>query len=372
MDIVHLILGKANPEKMNGVNKVVFNIASKQALKKMNVEVWGISENTEINYPERIFTTKIFKRSRNPFSVPENLKKEILQTGKDTLFHIHGGWIPVFSSLSRFLKKNDRRYVITPHGAYNEIAMKKSRFIKKLYFRWFEKKLIVDAEKIHCIGQSEIEGLQTLYRTDKTVLINYGFEKIQSDLKTISSKKDIIFGFVGRLDIYTKGLDLLMESFAAFSRQYPDSKLWIIGDGSEKEKLHQMIIQYSLQQKVQLLGSKFGEEKNDLIRKMDVFLHPSRNEGLPVSVIEAAAFGKPCIVTRNTNVGHLIEKYNAGICIPYPDAKLLTDALIDIRNISKKNNSKYQLMSNNALKMVEEAFDWDFVLNEMNIKLYTV
>lgn len=371
MDIVHLILGKANPEKMNGVNKVVFNFASKQALNKMNVEVWGISENTEINYPERIFTTKIFKRRRNPFSIPENLKKEILQSGKDTIFHIHGGWIPVFSSLSRFLKKNNRRYVITPHGSYNEIAMKKSRFIKKLYFGWFEKEVITHAEKIHCIGESEIEGLQTLYRTDKTVLIHYGFEKIQSGLNAISSKKDIIFGFVGRLDMYTKGLDLLMESFAAFSKQYPESKLWIIGDGTEKEKFHQMIIQYNLQQKVQLLGSKFGEEKNDLIRKMDVFLHPSRNEGLPVSVVEAAAFGKPCIVTKNTNVGHLIKQYHAGICIAYPDTKLLTDALITLHDIWQKNNSEYQRMSDNALKMVDEAFDWNTVLREMNKKLYT-
>ncbi len=372
MDIVHLILGKANPEKMNGVNKVVFNIASKQASKKINVEVWGISENTEVNYPERIFTTKIFKKRKNPFSIPENLKKEILQTGKDTIFHIHGGWIPVFSTLSHFLKKNNRRYVITPHGSYNEIAMMKSRFVKKLYFRWFEKKIIVDAEKIHCIGESEIEGLQTLYRTDKTVLINYGFEKIQSDLNTISSKKDIIFGFVGRLDVYTKGLDILMESFAAFSKLYPEPKLWIIGDGTEKEKLHQMIKQNNLEHSVELMGSKFGEEKNDLIMKMDVFLHPSRNEGLPVSVIEAAALGKPCIVTKNTNVGNIIEQYNAGICIPYPDAKLLTEALMEIHNIIKKTNSEYQLMGHNALKMVEKAFDWDVILDEMNLKLYTV
>ena len=371
MDIVHLILGKANPEKMNGVNKVVFNIASKQASQKMKVEVWGISENTEINYPARIFITKIFKRRKNPFSIPEGLKKEILKSRQETIFHFHGGWIPVFSSLSRFLKKNNRRYVITPHGSYNEIAMKKSKFVKKLYFRWFEKKVIINAQKIHCIGESEIDGLQTLQRTDKTVLINYGFEKINSDRNTATANGPVVFGFVGRLDVYTKGLDLLIESFTAFSKEYPESRLWLIGDGAEKEKLHQQIKQNNLENKVELMGSKFGEEKNDLIRKMDVFLHPSRNEGLPVSVIEAAAFGKPCIVTRNTNVGHLIEKYNAGICIAFPESKLLTDALIKICNIREKNKQEYQMMGNNALKMVEQAFNWNTILDEMNRKLYT-
>lgn len=371
MGIVHLILGKANPEKMNGVNKVVYNIASKQAEKSVKTEVWGISENTEINYPERLFTTKIFKKQLNPFSIPEGLKKEILHSEQDTVFHLHGGWIPVFSSLSRFLKKNKRRYVITPHGAYNAVAMKKSKLIKKLYFRWFEKKVIINAEKIHCIGESEREGLYKIHRTDKTVLINYGYETIKSDPDNHPMKGPVIFGFVGRLDVYTKGLDLLVESFAAFSKQYPESRLWIIGDGAEKDKLQDQIRQNKIENKVELLGSKFGKEKDDLIRKMDVFMHPSRNEGLPVSVVEAAAFGKPCVVTRNTNVGHLIEKYDAGISIAYPETSLLTDALIRIYNI-RQNHSQYKLMSSNALKMVEEAFDWDIVLNEMNRKLYTV
>jgi len=371
MGIVHLILGKANPEKMNGVNKVVYNIASKQAAKALKTEVWGISESTEINYPDRIFTTKIFKKRKNPFSIPEGLKKEIHQSDQDTIFHLHGGWIPVFSSLSRFLKKHKRRYVITPHGAYNAVAMNKSRLLKKMYFKWFEKKVIINAEKIHCIGESEVEGLQTLQRTDKAVLINYGFEKIKPDPNKISTEGPAVFGFVGRLDIYTKGLDLLIESFAAFSGQYPESVLWIIGDGAGRNQLHHQVRKYLVEHKVELMGSKFGEEKNDLIRKMDVFLHPSRNEGLPVSVIEAAAFGKPCIVTRNTNVGHLIEKYNAGISIAFPDSELLTQAFIRMYNIFR-NREDYKLMSSYAVKMVDEAFDWDNIIYEMNKNLYGI
>ena len=84
---------------MNGVNKVVYNIATKQAENKGNVEVWGVSENTEINYPERTFITKIFKKKKEIlFSIPEDLKKEILAADQATVFHFHGGWIPIFAS----------------------------------------------------------------------------------------------------------------------------------------------------------------------------------------------------------------------------------------------------------------------------------
>jgi glycosyltransferase involved in cell wall biosynthesis len=277
---------------------------------------------------KRLFTTKVFRRNKNPFSIPKGLKKEILKSDPSNIFHLHGGWIPVFSSLSKFLNKNQRKYVITPHGAYNTVAMEKSKLRKKVYFNLFEKRVIKNASKIHCIGESEIDGLQTVFPNQKSVLIPYGFEQLKEEFQINSDQKQIIFGFVGRLDIYTKGLDLLVESFTSFSASHPDSKFWIIGDSKEKEELQKLIESYRMSGKIELLGSKFGEEKNDLIKKMDVFVHPSRNEGLPVSVIEAAHFAKPCIVTKNTNIGYLIEKYNAGINIPFPDSKLLEQALL--------------------------------------------
>ncbi|MBY0574697.1 MAG: glycosyltransferase, partial [Undibacterium sp.] len=50
-----------------------------------------------------------------------------------------------------------------------------------------------------------------------------------------------------------------------------------------------------------------------------VFAHPSRNEGLPTSVLEVAAMGIPCVVTDATNVGDAIREYNAGAVIAEPD-----------------------------------------------------
>ena len=370
MGVIHLILGKANPEKMNGVNKVVYNIATKQAENHFPVEVWGISENTEVNYPQRLFTTKIFKQNKNPFSIPEDLKNEILNSDASNVFHFHGGWIPVFSSLGKFLHKNQRKYVMTPHGAYNTIAMEKSKLRKKFYFYFFEKNFIKNASKIHCIGESEVDGLQTIFPNRKSVLIPYGFEKLKDDFKINSDKKEITFGFVGRLDIQTKGLDVLVEIFAAFNKIYSNSKFWIIGDSNEKNELQRLINFHKISDKIELLGSKFGGEKNDLMKKMDVFVHPSRNEGLPVSVIEAANFAKPCIVTKNTNIGYLIEKYHAGINIPFPDSKLLEQAFLKFYDIWN-NQNEYEKICRNAVKMVEEAFDWNTILQQMNTGLYT-
>lgn len=71
----------------------------------------------------------------------------------------------------------------------------------------------------------------------------------------------------------------------------------------------------SLEENVFLFGSKFGADKEDLLKKMDIFVHPSRNEGLPLFVIEAASFGKLRIATDATNRGTQIKNCEAGITI---------------------------------------------------------
>ena len=55
MEIIHIILGKANPERMNGVNKVVHEMASNQTQRGYEVMVWGITTNPVHDYPERGF-----------------------------------------------------------------------------------------------------------------------------------------------------------------------------------------------------------------------------------------------------------------------------------------------------------------------------
>lgn len=59
-----------------------------------------------------------------------------------------------------------------------------------------------------------------------------------------------IIGFVGRLDIYTKGLDMLINSFAAFAKEVPQTELWILGDSDERATLESLIVNQGLFDKI--------------------------------------------------------------------------------------------------------------------------
>ena len=117
MEIIHIVLGKANPNRMNGVNKVVFQLASEQAKKNKKVKVWGISDNKIKNYSPRIFETQLFLKSKNPFTISSELKKAIRNASNAT-FHLHGGWIPTLWAVAKYLKKLNKNKLIRPQRQY--------------------------------------------------------------------------------------------------------------------------------------------------------------------------------------------------------------------------------------------------------------
>lgn len=369
MEIIHLILGKANPERMNGVNKVVHQLATQQHLFGEQVEIWGITSDTTVNYNERNFETRLFLKQKNPFAFSSALKEALLSKKGKAIFHLHGGWIPVYYRLARFLYHTKIEFVITPHGAYNTIAMRKNFWLKKMYFRFFERKILNRASSIHCIGKSERNGLQEFYRTQKTILLPYGFE-LQSTIELKKRDEErFVLGFIGRLDIYTKGLDTLLLAFEKFHRKMPQSQLWIVGDSKEKPALEKKIDALKLNHAVILYGSKFGSEKEQLLQAMDVFVHPSRNEGLPLSVIEAASFGKPCIVTDATNIGSLVTKYNAGQTI-YRQSSNQLEAAMNAVVARWTSPSKFVEMQQNAIRMIQENYNWNTLLQQFHQQLY--
>ncbi|MCG8384731.1 MAG: hypothetical protein MJA30_04255, partial [Cytophagales bacterium] len=102
MKIIHIILGKANPDRMNGVNKVVNSLATAQAHLNYQAEVWGITHSLEKNYPGRNYTTRLFQAHKNKWRLDHKLI-EAIQNVKDAVFHIHGGFIPEFFHVARYL-----------------------------------------------------------------------------------------------------------------------------------------------------------------------------------------------------------------------------------------------------------------------------
>jgi glycosyltransferase involved in cell wall biosynthesis len=358
LKIIHLILGKANPERMNGVNRVVSELADAQHKAGQQVAIWGFTRDLRHNYPERSVATHLFKQKRNLFLLDPSFARALENLdSKEVVFHLHGGYIPSWYTVSRVLHERDFRFVFTPHGSYNVLARKRSQFWKWLYFQFFEKHLLQRAGYIHCLGSSEVSGLESLYPTQKCRLIPYGFEPSNSVIETPPPAEDFVIGYCGRMDVFTKGLDLALEGFSQFLKKHPGAaRFWLIGDGQERNQLERKAQKLGIRGQVHFLGRVFGKDKERLLRQMHVFLHPSRNEGLPSAVLEACSLGLPCIVSKETNLASYINQHKAGIGLEHNTAQAIVEALQKTYDLYREEGlAQWQA---NAIQLIRIDFSW--------------
>lgn len=363
--IIHVVLGKANPERMNGVNKVVNSLASYQTSLGYDVRLWGITKNAVINYPTRNYSTDLF-HDTGKFSLDVEIDRQLLELDSDTVFHIHGGFIPQFYLLARKLKSRGFDYVYTPHGAYNSVALERSYWKKKVYISLFEKYMVRNAKYLHFIGASEVDGAQQVFGKVEYKLIPNGqnFQELGFDFTELNSGQIPVFGFVGRIDIKTKGLDILLRGFAEYiNNRNGKGQLWLVGDGEELQKLREMAVQLNISSSVKFLGSKYGADKLNIMSNFDMLCLTSRNEGLPGVVLEAAALGVPPIVSRETNMEEYIRSNESGLVLAENNPKQLAAAF----QMAAKwiNEGELSKISKRAKRMIKDQFDWTNISQQL-------
>lgn len=107
--------------------------------------------------------------------------------------------------------------------------------------------------------------------------------------------KTFIIGNVARFT-YQKNHEQILRVFAEVTKDMENSLLVLIGTGSREEEMRSLAEELNIQNQVLFLGSKGNV--HEIINAFDLFLMPSRYEGLGIVLIEAQANGLPCVMTR--------------------------------------------------------------------------
>ncbi|APW66221.1 hypothetical protein LPB137_10380 [Poseidonibacter parvus] len=362
--IVHIVLGKANPNRMNGVNKVVHNLASTQVRLGHQVIVIGLTNSFDEDHTiKRNYSLNLYTRKK--YFLDNKLVEDIKKFDKNTIFHIHGGFIIDFYSISKMLYNLNHRYIFTSHGAYNKEAMNKRSLIKNIFFNLFDKKILERAWKVQFLGKSEYLHIDNLTTKINKVLIPNGqnLDELKFDFYQINSKNKPIFGFVGRIDSHTKGLDLLLKAFNIYKKEKGSGELWIVGDGPDLNDLKKVSEINNLANSVVFYGSKFGNEKLNLLSNMDVFVHTSRFEGFPMAVLEAAGLRKPLLISKETNFENYVEEFNCGLILKENNSNEIKDKLHQFQNILLSD--ELHIMGEKSYQMIKQHFSWEKINNEL-------
>jgi glycosyltransferase involved in cell wall biosynthesis len=131
--------------------------------------------------------------------------------------------------------------------------------------------------------------------------------------------------FLGRIGA-AKGAFDLIRAFAVVSG---DVKLMLGGDGDVNEA-SELARQLGISERVQLLGWVTGENKEALLSTASIFVLPSYYEGLPMSVLEAMAWGVPVITTPVGGIPEVVRQGEEGVMVQPGDIGGLTEALCQL------------------------------------------
>lgn len=186
------------------------------------------------------------------------------------------------------------------HNGDEKYIKKQLNAVKKMdYF------MPVSKELCDFYSQRTSSGVKCRY-------IPHHLEYMPPELSSLD-KKNIIS--VGRLEA-VKGMDDLISVFSLICKSYPEWKLNIVGDGSEREKLENLIKEYNLEDRVILHGYKKPEEINSLFMESSVYVMASHSESFGLVLIEAQSFGLPCIAFDSAKGAvEILGCENSGILI---------------------------------------------------------
>ncbi len=129
-----------------------------------------------------------------------------------------------------------------------------------------------------------------------------------------SEEEDYIL-FLSRIDIYTKGLDVLVKAFEKLSRHAPHTVLKLAGFPADDPAGLMATLLGEVKGKVEYVGFVDGSAKTALLSRAKFLVLPSRHESAPICILEAAACGKPVIVSDIPELD-FVEKMGLGLRFP--------------------------------------------------------
>jgi len=136
----------------------------------------------------------------------------------------------------------------------------------------------------------------------------------------------IVMVAVGRF-VWAKGYETLMDAMHKVSQDHPNAVLLMVGDGVLGDSLKTQVASLGLGEKVRFLGFLERSEVLSIVKNSDLYLMPSRSEGTPVALLEAAALGTPILASNAGGIPELVEHGEHAHLVPVGDSDVLAEAI---------------------------------------------
>jgi len=341
-----------------GVNRVVTTVAN--SLQKMGHEVslidfygedeigfevdFNIKRPNPINKPtyKRLFNKVLLYLKYEVTGSSLNVYDLYKEQTKDLITHFEEENYDIVvlcqGLLTALLPQIKHKIKITKFIAWQHNEFE--TYTNKYYKRYINDYIsgLKEADQVICLTKKDKIKFSEI--NENTVSI-YNPLTIPNDHDNKSKLQNKSIVFVGRLEIKQKGLDYIIEIGKKIK---PGSKIYVAGDGPDKNRFIKLIKKNNLENVIILKGNLNDNELTDLYLSSSIFISTSRWEGFGLVLTEAMSFGLPIISFDNNGPSEILQNGEYGILIENGNIEDFTEKLNQLIN-NYTLRKKYQQKS---------------------------
>ena len=214
-----------------------------------------------------------------------------------------------------------------------------------------------DRQSLLKAGLTE-EKIQLIYNA-----VDINFSALPGDAEWLRQKLDlppdsVVCTAVGRL-VPVKGYDVLVSALQSIAAKVPQLFCLIVGEGESKEELSTQIREMGLEGRIRLLGYYDRENAMSVLKASDIFVMPSRYEGTPIALLEAAALARPILASATGGIPELVHHEEHAFLVPPGDPTALAQGLLKLT----LNREYATLLGQNAQQRIHQKFNLDSQVN---------
>ena len=358
---------------IGGAEVQALQLIKKQLVKGINANVLTRKVDSKLKDSEEFEKIKIFRIEPKGLEASKlkfawNVYKFIKDSDYD-LIHVHGVY-SLFGMAAVLSNKKVIGKITNSRGSLKQNKLIK--FFKLFIFKKIDKLIAISNQiqsEVHQMGfkDPQIAVIPNGVDIDKFKNGPLGIlkKKLKRKLNLPQDKKIAIFS--GRL-VQQKGLDILLKAMIEVIKKEPNILLLVFGTGKLQEKNLEeenklFIDQNKLNQNIKLMGNVYNLE--DYLKAADFFFFPTRREGLPNALLEAAASGLPIVASRIGGNVDIIENGYNGLLFESENVEELSEKIITLI----ENKEMQEKFSKNARNTVVNKFSLDIV-TEKYVNLY--
>jgi len=288
----------------------------------------------------------------------------------------HGLWMyPSVAGLG-WHRRTRRPYIVNPHGMLDAWAVRNSRWKKRIAGWLYEGSFLKNAFCLRALCKAEAGAIRQYGLRNPICIIPNGIDlpvgsvTIPPPWQAIIRPDKRVLLYLGRLHP-KKGLPNLLRAWAEVcgnssspaNQEQSRSRNWELAIAGWDQGGHQSQLQQlasELGTRVRFLGPQFGEKKAASYQHASAVILPSFSEGLPMTVLEAWAHGRPVLMTPACN---LPEGFQAESAIRIETH--VSDIASGLRTLFARSAAELEAMGKRGRGLVAERFTWDRIGQQM-------